>query len=121
MMAETTDKKQAHGFKPGQSGNPAGRPKGARNKTTLAVEALLDGDAEALTREAIEKSRAIASRCGCALIELSPAARAAHAVRLAEIGRGRRRPQSDGHLHCRRGVGEEFGAVGASRGRTARE
>ena len=37
-------------FKPG---NP-GRPKGARNKATLAVEALLDGEAEALSRKALE-------------------------------------------------------------------
>ena len=35
-------------------GNPAGRPKGARNKTTLAIEAILDGEAETLTRRAIE-------------------------------------------------------------------
>ncbi|MCJ2109128.1 DUF5681 domain-containing protein [Methylobacterium sp. E-041] len=35
-------------------GNPAGRPKGARNKTALAIEAILDGEAEALTRRAIE-------------------------------------------------------------------
>ena len=33
-----------------------GRPKGARNKKTLALEALLDGEAEALTRTAIEKA-----------------------------------------------------------------
>lgn len=31
-MADTTGKKQQHGFQPGQSGNPAGRPKGSRNK-----------------------------------------------------------------------------------------
>jgi Family of unknown function (DUF5681) len=31
-MPETTDKKQDTRFKPGQSGNPAGRPKGSRNK-----------------------------------------------------------------------------------------
>ena len=31
-----------------------GRPKGARNKATLAVEQLLDGEAEAITRKAIE-------------------------------------------------------------------
>ena len=36
----------AHRFQPGESGNAAGRPKGARNKTTLAVEALIDGAAE---------------------------------------------------------------------------
>lgn len=41
-------------FTPGRSGNPAGRPKGARNHTTRAVEALLEGEAEALTRKAIE-------------------------------------------------------------------
>jgi hypothetical protein len=41
-------------FKPGQSGNPAGKPKGTRHKTTLAIEMLLEGDAEALTRKAID-------------------------------------------------------------------
>ena len=40
-------------FQPGQSGNPDGKPKGARNATTLAAEALLDGEAQALTRKAI--------------------------------------------------------------------
>jgi hypothetical protein len=39
--------------KPFQPGN-SGRPSGARNKATLALEALLDGEAEALTRKAIE-------------------------------------------------------------------
>jgi hypothetical protein len=43
-------------FEPGLSGNPNGRPKGARNKTTMAVEALLDGEAEALTRKVVEKA-----------------------------------------------------------------
>ncbi|MBO1908223.1 hypothetical protein KHP60_21565 [Microvirga sp. 3-52] len=45
--AETTRGKP---FEPGNSG----RPKGSRNKATLALEALLDGEAEALTRKAIE-------------------------------------------------------------------
>ena len=35
------------------TGNP-GRPKGARHKYLLAVEGLLDGEAERLTRKAIE-------------------------------------------------------------------
>jgi len=34
-------------------GNP-GRPRGARHKTTLAVEDLLDGEAVGLTRKAVE-------------------------------------------------------------------
>jgi hypothetical protein len=41
-------------FKKGQSGNPAGRPPGARNKATETAERLLDGEAEALTRKALE-------------------------------------------------------------------
>jgi hypothetical protein len=45
-------------FRPGQSGNPAGRPKGARNKATIAAEALLEGQAEALTQKAIQLAMA---------------------------------------------------------------
>ena len=41
-------------FQPGKSGNPAGKPAGARHRATLAAEALLDGEAEALTRKAID-------------------------------------------------------------------
>lgn len=39
--------------RPFQRGNP-GKPQGARHRTTLAVEALLDGEAKKLTRKAIE-------------------------------------------------------------------
>ena len=47
----TTEGRNPDGtFAPGN----AGRPKGARHKTTLAVQALLDGEAEALTRKAID-------------------------------------------------------------------
>ncbi|MCJ2136438.1 DUF5681 domain-containing protein, partial [Methylobacterium sp. J-026] len=41
-------------FGQGQSGNPGGRPKGARNRSTEALETILDGESEALTRKAIE-------------------------------------------------------------------
>lgn len=44
-------------FKPGKSGNPSGKPKGARNKTTLAMQSLLDGEAEAITRKAVEMAK----------------------------------------------------------------
>jgi hypothetical protein len=56
---DNTAGKQGGGqFKPGQSGNPAGRPKGARHRTTLAIEALLEGEHAALTRKAIEMALA---------------------------------------------------------------
>jgi hypothetical protein len=44
-------------FKPGQSGNPAGKPKGTRNATTVAMEALLDGESTTITRKAIELAK----------------------------------------------------------------
>jgi hypothetical protein len=47
-------KNRDHLFKPGQSGNPNGRPMGALNKTTLAAQALLDGEAETITRKCID-------------------------------------------------------------------
>ena len=48
--------KNSKSFRKGQSGNPNGRPKGSRNQATLAAEALLDGEVEAITRKAIEKA-----------------------------------------------------------------
>ena len=46
-------------FPPGVSGNPAGRLPGTRNRATMAAEALLDGEAEALTRKAIDAARSV--------------------------------------------------------------
>ena len=53
MAGKETEKNPTR-FKPGKSGNPAGKPKGTRNATTLALEALLDGQATALTQKAID-------------------------------------------------------------------
>jgi hypothetical protein len=54
MASENTGEQQSGRFRKGQSGNPAGRPRGSRNAATLAVEAMLDGEAERLTRKAID-------------------------------------------------------------------
>jgi hypothetical protein len=43
-------------FQKGKSGNPRGKPPGARHRVTLAAEALLDGQAEKLTQKAIENA-----------------------------------------------------------------
>src|SRR6516162_1639892 len=45
-------------FQPGQSGNPAGSPIGARNRKTLLMEALLEGDCEDRTRRRVVKALA---------------------------------------------------------------
>ena len=58
-MPANSEKKQTNRFQKGQSGNPKGKPKGTRNRTTLAVEALLDGQAEDLTQIAIDKRRPV--------------------------------------------------------------
>jgi hypothetical protein len=54
--AEQSAQKRGRPFEPGQSGNPNGRPKGARNRVTRAVEALIDGQGEALAAKAVEKA-----------------------------------------------------------------
>src|SRR5262249_6524375 len=40
-------------FEKGESGNPAGRPRGSRNRATLLMEGLLADDAQAIGRKAI--------------------------------------------------------------------
>jgi hypothetical protein len=45
-------------FQPGQSGNPAGRPKGCRNKATQAVLALMDGAGEQIVQAVIRAALA---------------------------------------------------------------
>jgi Family of unknown function (DUF5681) len=62
IMAETAGTEQrrrgeGRRFAKGQSGNSAGRPKGARNRTTLAVERLLEGEAGAIARKAVELAK----------------------------------------------------------------
>ena len=56
-MPETTDKKQDTRFKPGQSGNPAGRPKGSRNKISEKLLEALASDFDAHGKEVVEKVR----------------------------------------------------------------
>ena len=51
---EEQQKQRGRPFEKGQSGNPAGRPRGSRNRATRAMQKLLDGECDALTRKAVE-------------------------------------------------------------------
>jgi uncharacterized protein DUF5681 len=65
-------------FEKGQSGNPNGRPLGSRNKSTMLLQNLLDGEAEAIARKVIEMAKAgdMAAIRVC-LDRLAPARRSA--------------------------------------------
>jgi hypothetical protein len=60
-MTENSDKNQPMPwqFKPGQSGNARGKPKGARNHATRVVEQLLDNDAKLLVGKARNMALAV--------------------------------------------------------------
>ena len=57
-MTENRDEKQettqSGRFQKGQSGNPAGKPKGCRHHATRIAQAFLDGEATALAQKAVE-------------------------------------------------------------------
>ena len=58
MAEKTAGKQRGRPFRRGESGNPSGRPIGARHKATIVAEALLDGEAEGLTRKVLEMALA---------------------------------------------------------------
>ncbi len=45
-------------FQKGQSGNPAGRPRGSRYQATMLTQSLLENDAEAIARTVIGMAKA---------------------------------------------------------------
>ena len=68
-------------FQPGQSGNPAGRAAGSRNKKTLAAEAALFDHAQELVEELVDRAR-----------RGEPAAMRLAMERILPAGRGRPLP-----------------------------
>ena len=47
-----------HGWKPGQSGNPAGKPPGTRNRATMMVLALMEEGAEEVAGAIVNAAKA---------------------------------------------------------------
>lgn len=78
---ETSLKKQGHRFKPGQSGNPAGKPKGARAKVTVLAEKMLADDAKEIVQAIIKAAKAgDATAMKLCLDRILPARRARFAI-----------------------------------------
>ena len=54
MLPKSHLDSQGGRFQKGRSGNPNGRPKGSRNKTTVIAQTLLEGEAESLVRKVVQ-------------------------------------------------------------------
>lgn len=58
MTEKPARKQSGRPFPKGVSGNPAGKPKGARHKLTILAEQLMEADAEAVVRKVIDAAKA---------------------------------------------------------------
>ncbi len=77
MTTEKTGANQKPGrFKPGQSGNPSGRPRGSLNRATLALRAIMADQGQAIIETLIGQALAGDVAAGRAILErLVPVAR----------------------------------------------
>jgi hypothetical protein len=80
-IATEIERDAAGRFVAGQSGNPVGKKPGTRNRKTVMLEALRDGEGEAAARVVIEKALAgdvVAARFVVSLISPRPRGRTIH-------------------------------------------
>jgi hypothetical protein len=73
-------------FQPGQSGNPAGRPAGARNKTTLMAESIIGEHLAEVVTAACERAKEGSDRAQALIISraMAPARRRPVTIDLPE-------------------------------------
>ncbi|WP_159717323.1 DUF5681 domain-containing protein [Geminicoccus flavidas] len=80
---DNAEEKQARGrFRKGESGNPAGRRKGSRNRATVILDRLADGQAEAVLQATIQAALGGDSRAQKAILDRVWPARRGKPIRL---------------------------------------
>lgn len=57
MAEKSAGNQRGKPFEKGQSGNPNGKPKGARHKTTLLAEKLMQADAEDIVKAVLDSAK----------------------------------------------------------------
>lgn len=57
MAENTAEKQRGAPFRKGQSGNPGGKPKGARHRATVLAEKLMQDDAAEIVRGVIDAAK----------------------------------------------------------------
>lgn len=73
-MTERKKTPPPHAFKPGQSGNPAGKPRGTKNKIERPIIALMGQHAEAVAQRVIDEAlQGDLQACRLVLERVSPA------------------------------------------------
>ena len=68
-MTELREPPKDTRFKPGQSGNPNGRPQGSRSKVCIALDALAEGEAQEIVQAMIGKAKEGDSQAGRIILE----------------------------------------------------
>ena len=95
-------KSRGRPFAPSQSGKPSGKPSGTRNRVSLMLEAMLEGEAQAIGRKLVEVAKSGEGRALKALHRPPDA---------AARGRADRRPVSrdQDRGRCAEGLGRHVG------------
>lgn len=114
-MAEKK-KAPAHAWKPGQSGNPKGKPMGSRNKATAMVLNLMEGSAAEITQAVLDAAKGgDLSAAKMVLERLAPPMRERPiSIDLPDTGTAEGCATAQGAILCAVGAGDLLPGEGAT-------